>query len=242
MIVFLHGVPETAAVWRKVQAAIGVESVALSLPGFGCPRPDGFGCTKDEYVAWVAGRLDQFDEVDLVGHDWGAGLTYRLAMTYRLRSWVADVANIMHPDYVWHSIAQVWQTPGEGEAAMRRTLATPRETLADRYTAFGVSQEDALEMARGQDETMGGSILSLYRSAMPNPHDDWGPLTATEAPGMVLHATGDQFSDEARARDVANALGARYHPIEANHFWPYQAPDRAAEVLTSFWSSVPPGR
>ena len=72
MIVFVHGVPETAALWDKVRAQFDDETVALSLPGFGCARPDGFSATKDAYAQWLVGELEQFDEpVDLVGHDWG---------------------------------------------------------------------------------------------------------------------------------------------------------------------------
>ena len=82
MIVFLHGVPETAALWDKVRAEFEEETVALSLPGFGCARPSGFGATKDDYVDWLVAELETFDEpVDLVGHDWGALLTYRIATT-----------------------------------------------------------------------------------------------------------------------------------------------------------------
>ena len=50
MIVFVHGVPETAAIWDKVRALVAGPSTAVSLPGFGCPRPDGFGATKDEIM------------------------------------------------------------------------------------------------------------------------------------------------------------------------------------------------
>jgi len=64
----------------------------------GCQRPHGFTATKDEYVDWSAGELHQFDDhVDLVGSDWGAGLTLRLAThpdrPVGLRSWAIDVAN-----------------------------------------------------------------------------------------------------------------------------------------------------
>ncbi len=55
MIVFVHGVPETAAIWNKVRRALDRESVAIELPGFGCPRPEGFGATKDDYVDWLLG-------------------------------------------------------------------------------------------------------------------------------------------------------------------------------------------
>lgn len=238
MIIFLHGVPETAAIWRKVQAAIGVESVALELPGFGCPRPDGFTSTADEYAGWVAERLDQYDTVDLVGHDWGAGLVYRLAMTRPLRSWVADLGNTIHPGYVPHDLARAWQTPGVSEAAIERLLGAGLADRTAQFMALGIEEADAREMAAGVDRTMGESILPLYRSATPNPHAHWGPLRRTESPGMVLHATGDQFADVTQAREVAAALGATVRTIDAGHFWPYQAPEQAAALLTGFWASV----
>jgi len=241
--VFVHGVPETAAIWRKVRAAVEGESVALSLPGFGCHRPEGFGATKDEYVSWLVGELDGIEgPIDLVGHDWGGPLVYRVAMAHgdRLRSWAADVAGLMHPDYVWHDFAQIWQTPGEGEAFIEAQNAMAPEERAQLYESMGVPADDALEMAVASDETMGACILDLYRSATPNPHHDWGPLTPTAAPGLVLSATDDPFGDERLGREVATALGAGFERVEgAGHFWPYQAPDQAAAVLTAFWAALP---
>jgi pimeloyl-ACP methyl ester carboxylesterase len=243
VIVFVHGVPETAAIWRKVRAAIDQESVAVSLPGFGCPRPGGFGATKDEYAEWLLAELDGVDgPIDLVGHDWGAGFTYRIATAHgdRLRSWVADVGNIAHPDYGWHDIAKVWQTPEEGEAFVESQQAMAPEERAAFFQTMGIDADDALEMAKGSDATMGACILDLYRSAVPNPHADWGPWAPTAAPGMVVHPTEDPFSDDAKAAEVAAALGARYERLDgAGHFWPYQASDAAAAMLAKFWSSLP---
>src|SRR5688572_28128942 len=162
MIVFVHGVPETAAIWNQVRALVDHESVALALPGFGNPRPDGFGASKDDYVDWLLGELDRIDgPIDLVGHDWGAGFTYRVATAHgdRLRSWVADVGNIAHPDYEWHDFAKLWQTPGEGEAFVEAGAAQPLEDRAAGYEALGVPPEGAREMAEGFDLTMGRCIL-----------------------------------------------------------------------------------
>lgn len=242
MIIFVHGVPETAAIWDKVRKAVGRESVALSLPGFGCPRPDGFGATKEEYVDWLLRELATVEgPIDLVGHDWGAAFVYRVATAHgdKVRSWAADVGNLGHPDYVWHDIAKIWQTPGEGEAFVEAQNSTPTDQRAPLYEAMGVPHDDAMEMAGASDSTMGGCILALYRSALPNPHADWGPWAPTTAPGLVLHPTDDPFGDEKLASDVADALGARFERIEgAGHFWPYQAPEKAAALLESFWSAV----
>ena len=242
MIVFVHGVPETAPIWDKVRSRISGESIALALPGFGCPRPAGFGATMDEYVTWLVEELDAIGEpVDLVGHDWGAGFTYRVATAFgdRLRSWAADVGNLAHPDYEWHDFAKLWQTPGEGEAFVASQNELSTEERATTFEAMGVGREDALEMAAASDETMGACILDLYRSAMPNAHATWGPWSPTRAPGLVLHPTEDPFSDETLAREAADALGARFEPIDgAGHFWPYQTPEKAVPILESFWASI----
>jgi pimeloyl-ACP methyl ester carboxylesterase len=242
MIVFVHGVPETAALWDKVRAAVDRESVAVQLPGFGCPLPDGFGATKDDYVTWLVDEIDRLGApVDLVGHDWGAGLTYRVATAHgdRLRSWAADVGNIAHPDYTWHDIAQLWQTPGKGEAFVASQEALPPEERAGLYEAMGISYDDALAMARASDATMGACILELYRSAVPNPHASWGPWRPTSVPGLVLHPSDDPFSDATLASETATALGARFEVLEgAGHFWPYQAPEVGAAALDAFWSSL----
>lgn len=242
MIVFVHGVPETAAIWGATRGLIEAESVALALPGFGCPVPDGFGATKDEYADWLLGELEQISEpIDLVGHDWGAGLTYRIATAHgdRVRSWVADIGNIAHRDYVWHDIGKLWQTPGAGEEFFESQNAITAEERAPLYEALGVPPAGALEMATAADATMGNCILALYRSATPNPYAHWGPWTPTSAPGLVVSPTDDLFGNETQSAEVAAALGARFERIEgAGHFWPYQASEAAVAILQSFWESL----
>ena len=243
MIVLVHGVPETAALWDKVRANLDGQSVALSLPGFGCPRPAGFGATKDDYLEWLVDQLDRIDgPVDLVGHDWGAGLTYRVATAHgdRLRSWTADVANVMHPDYTWHDFARIWQTPGDGEAFFKDQQSVPIDDRAKVFQARGVPHDDAVWLASVADETMASCILDLYRSATPNPaahwQDSWGP---TSAPGLVLFPTEDPFGDETMSKQVAEVLGARHASLDGTgHWWPLQAPQAAAAVLRAFLDSV----
>ena len=91
--VFVHGVPDTHRVWTPVLARLARRDViALSLPGFGVPVPDGFAATKEAYAAWLIGEIEQLGEpVDIVGHDWGAILALR-AVSLRddlIRSWAA---------------------------------------------------------------------------------------------------------------------------------------------------------
>lgn len=118
--VLVHGNPETDAVRDPLLAELGPDDVVcLPPPGFGAPIPPGFSTTVGEYRDWLVGELEAFDEpVDLVGHDWGGGHVVNVAMARPdlLRGWATDVIGFFDPDYVWHGLAQVWQTPGEGRS------------------------------------------------------------------------------------------------------------------------------
>ena len=86
------------------------------MPGFGCPRPAEFGATKDEYVEWLVAELEGMDgPVDLVGHDWGAGLTYRVATAHGRPAPIVDRRR-GEPD-----------APGLRVARLRPDLADARE-------------------------------------------------------------------------------------------------------------------
>jgi pimeloyl-ACP methyl ester carboxylesterase len=242
--IFVHGVPETGALWNGVRAHLDADTLALDLPGFGTPRPTGFGATKDEYAHWLADVLRGLDgPVDLVGHDWGAGLVLRVATAHDvpLRSWVVDVAAVFHPDYVWHDVAQVWQTPGLGEERTAATLDAGPEARAGFMQAAGAPEADAAALGAVYDETMAGCILDLYRSAVPNPFSDWGAELSrpATAPGLVLQPTADPYDDPARSAEVAARLGARTERLDGlGHWWMLQDPAAAAAALREFWGSL----
>ena len=58
--VFVHGVPETTAIWRQLLTHLSRRDVVtLSPPGFGAPVPDGFAATADAYFDWLVGELER---------------------------------------------------------------------------------------------------------------------------------------------------------------------------------------
>lgn len=240
-VVLVHGVPETDEVWDGLRACLRRDSVALRLPGFGSPRPEGFTSTKDEYVSWLEGRLRELDgPVDLVGHDWGALLVARVASrgVVDLRSWAVDVASVLDRDYIWHDAARLWQTPEAGEAWAAEALGNPLG-IAGQLKAAGIADEHARAMGERFDATMASSILALYRSATPNPFAHWGAelTSVTSAPGLVLHPTRDPY-DGGPASEVAAALGARFRPLEGlGHWWMLQDPGAGAAALEEFWAN-----
>jgi pimeloyl-ACP methyl ester carboxylesterase len=241
--VFVHGVPETAALWDEVRAKLDRKhSVALSLPGFGCARPAGFAATKEAYVDWLIGELEKLSRpIDLVGHDWGGGFTLRVVSLRPdlLRSWVSDAAGIGDVEFRWHEFAKIWQTPGAGEEFFREQLAMPLDARAAAFEEFGVPPAGARLLALGTDDTMAGCILALYRSAV-EVGKEWAPgLRSIRTPGMVVIPSLDPFLAADCAERTATACGAGITRLEGlGHWWPLQNPARGAEMLARFWSSL----
>jgi pimeloyl-ACP methyl ester carboxylesterase len=242
--VFVHGVPETPVLWDPLRSHLKRDDVvALQLPGFGCARPDGFGATKEEYVAWLVSELEGLQgegPIDLVGHDWGGGLTLRLVSIRSdlVHSWVTDAAGLGDVNFEWHEFAKIWQTPEAGEEFFASQLALSPEEQAGVFEAFGVPHEQAMKMA-GLDQTMADCILALYRSAT-NVGKEWAPdFKDIPEPGMVVVPAEDPFLAEDLAQAAAAQAGARVsHLPGVSHWWMLQDPAAGAAMLEDFWSSL----
>ena len=247
VVVLVHGNPETDAIWDPLVEVLGRDDVIrLSPPGFGAPLPDGWPATYLDYRDWLEGELTRFDApVDLVGHDWGGGHVLNAVMhrPELVRSWVSDVVGLFDPDYVWHDLAQVWQTPGDGEALVDAMMGgTPQERAEPMVEHGGLTPEVAAKMAAAQGPEMGRAILLLYRSAaQPALAKAGGQLEKAAArPGLSLLATEDHYvgSDEIRRR-AAERAGAHTEVLEGlGHWWMVQDPARAAAALTHFWETL----
>lgn len=247
-VVLVHGVPENAAVWDLLVdelTALGESDVLrLSPPGFGAPIPDGFAATMDGYREWLIAELETVDgPVDLVGHDWGGGhvLNVVMARPDLVQTWVSDVPGLFDPEYVWHDLAQAWQTPEVGEAAVAEFTLMSDADRAEFLVGAGMSADVAARVSPACDEAMGRSILTLYRSAaQPVPATAGANLEAAAArPGLALLPTEDHFvGTEEQKRRAAARAGARVEVLDGlGHWWLTHDPAVAAQVLVDFWTA-----
>jgi pimeloyl-ACP methyl ester carboxylesterase len=247
-VVLVHGNPETTAVWDLLVEQLVAQGhdkpLCLSPPGFGAPVPTGWGATVGEYRDWLVAELERVGRpVHLVGHDWGGGHVVNVAMTRPdlLRSWCSDVVGLFDPDYVWHELAQGWQSP-EGEAAVARFVQPPVEAKVSYFVQAGMDESVAERIAPAMDDLMGECILRLYRSAAQPVMAELGAgLEAAAArPGLAIMARKDHFvgTEEQRRRAAARA-GARVEVLDGlGHWWMTRDPERGAAVLTRFWASL----
>jgi len=248
-IAFVHGVPETSAVWSALVAELETRGVddahLLTPPGFGAPVSEGFEPNQSNYRDWLVGELEALGgNVDLVGHDWGAGHVYG-ALEVRpdlIRSWATDSGGLIHPEYKWHDLAQAFQTPEAGEKAVAAMIGGTLADRAARLIAFGVPAGAADIVAAGQNEEMARCILALYRSAVQPAMANLGErLADTEKrPGLVFIPTEDHFvGTEAMYAEVAASLGATTLTLNGfNHWWMFgEGAAIGADALIAHWSA-----
>jgi pimeloyl-ACP methyl ester carboxylesterase len=245
-IVLVHGNPETDAIWGPLVEALGrTDVVRLSPPGFGAPLPDDFPATFLAYRDWLEGELENIDDpVDLVGHDWGGGHVVNVVMhrPELVRSWASDIVGVFDPDYVWHDMAQVWQTPGDGEQLVDAMMSGTVADRAAQMVPLGIPSDVATTVAAGQGADMARAILLLYRSARQPATAEAGRAleNAAARPGLSLLATEDTYVGSAAIRHrAAERAGAHTEVLEGlGHWWMLQDPARGAAALTRFWATL----
>lgn len=245
-VVLVHGNPETDGVWGPLVDALGrADVVRLSPPGFGAPLPSGFSATFVAYRDWLVDELQRIEgPVDLVGHDWGGCHVVNAVMHQPdlVRSWASDTVGLFDPEYVWHDMAQVFQTPEAGEQVVEAMIGSSVQDRAQQLTDFGIPADVANSFAAAQGPEMAEAILALYRSARQPALADAGRSleNAAARPGLSIVATEDPYvgSEEMRRR-AADRAGARTEVLDGlGHWWMVEDPARGADALSRFWDSV----
>jgi hypothetical protein len=156
-----------------------------------------------------------------------------------VRTWAADIAGLLHPDYVWHDMAQAWQTPDIGEQIVESMTSANADDRVNLYVGLGIPTDMAAELAAGLDAEMGRCILRLYRTgARPAGARLGDRLAATDLPpGLVIDAEHDPYVGSALSVEVAGRLGAQVIHLDRGHWWMVDDITPVADALASFWSS-----
>ena len=243
---FVHGNPETSAIWRALidsLSARGIHDlVLLSPPGFGAPAPDDWSATQTAYRDWLIDELEALDgPVDVVAHDWGAGHLYGVLAERPdlVRTWAADCIGLIAPDYEWHDMAQAWQTPDVGEQTVAAMVEPPLPERVQMFEGMGIPGEAAYELAEALDATTGHCILELYRSAAQPAMADLGRKLAATAlpPGLVVVATDDHYAGSVETMQATAAgFGATTVVLEGlGHWWMFDGANAVADALVAHW-------
>ena len=229
-VLYLHGVPNSGAMWRPFVERGG--GIAPDLPGFGRSGKGGdFDYSIEGYSGFLEAFLDHLGlrRPSLVMHDWGAvGLAFAQRFPQRIRSLVLVAVVPFLPGYRWHRVARLWRRPGIGELAMgvttrwgmRRQL--PAEVVDDVWPHFDHGTQRA--------------ILRLYRSApeqvLAPAGERLGELTCR---ALIAWGAHDPYLPDEFARRYADALGGEteVEVLDGGH-WPWLDRPELVERVTRF--------
>jgi epoxide hydrolase 4 len=114
LVVMLHGFPETSRAWRKQIPALATRFrvIAPDLRGYGgSDKPTGIAAYRtsviaDDIVALI--RACDADRAHVVGHDWGGGVAWTLAIEHPEAVDRLAVLNCPHPAVMQRALRSSW--------------------------------------------------------------------------------------------------------------------------------------
>lgn len=249
-VVLLHGWPDSARLWRHqipFLAENGFRVIAPDLRGLGrSSRPDEVSAyALPNAVADLTAVLDALGigAAHIVGHDWGAAVTWLAAMLVpdRIQKVVAiSVPHLLAPRTIRQSEMGWYQLFFQFEGIAEATIQQDDWAWLREFSRGDGDMDQYIEdLARPGALT---ASLNWYRAnlapRMPGPPLALPPV---QAPVMGVWSTGDHYLDGERMKQSGDLVQGpwRYEEIEgASHWIPLDAPDQLNGLLLDWLSPL----
>ncbi len=255
-VVLLHGFPEFWYGWRHQISPLVEAGYRVIVPdqrGYNrSDKPRGVDAYAiDRPVADAVGLLDAlgYEQAQFVGHDWGAGVVWQLALRAPERVARAVTLNVPHP-----SVFQAF-LPGKPSQVYKSWYVfffqVPR--LPERL--FGAADWRGLRWfidTSNRPHTFSEAVLARYREAWNRPGAFTGMLNwyrallqadvpdpsspIVDLPMLLLWGTQDPYLHaEMAPRSIEYCTAGRLELLEdATHWLQHEIPDRVNELLLAF--------
>lgn len=248
-VILLHGFPERASCWEDVTPLLnerGLRTVAPDQRGYSPgARPQSVRDYRiDELVDDVIALADALDapRFHLVGHDWGAAVSYAVATRHPDR--VATLTTLAVP----HTGAFLRAMP-RGQALKSWYIGffqLPK--VPEKLIAYGAKHGGGaggrLEMYPGFSERLSREIvdygaltggINWYRAMRFSSIDSLAG-GKVRVPTTYLYGDKDRFLSKAGARACSEFIDAPYEFVVlpgVDHWMPQRAPEAIADAITA---------
>jgi epoxide hydrolase 4 len=254
LVLLLHGFPEYWGAWQKTIPALVQAGFRVWVPdqrGYNLSdKPQGAGAyTLDHLAGDIVGLIDAAGatQAALVGHDWGASVTWWTANRHPERVSQMVAINAPHPAIWLRRIRESWsqrlkssymvffQLPRVPEAVLRMGNWSGLERSirgSARAGTFSDADFAAYRAAWSQPGAM-TAMLNWYRALKRMPEL---PSLRIPPPALVLWGKNDAFAEPEVAHESAALCDdARVEVIEdATHWVHHEEPDRVNRLLLEF--------
>ena len=256
MIMFLHGFPEFWYAWRKqigYFAEKGYLVVAPDQRGYNLSdKPKGIASyTSDELAKDAVGIIDAYgrDKIFLVGHDWGAAVSWWVALKYPDRIKKLVIMNVPHPIVMGKTLfsnqkqmEKSWyifyfQIPGAVEKfASANNYQWPVNLLKEtsRPGAFLPEDLEKYRAAFMQPHAF-SSMVNWYRASLQTPSEKPASFRIT-MPILVLWGVNDVaiIPEQAEASMAFCDQGRLVKFEQASHWVQHEEADKVNALIEEF--------
>jgi pimeloyl-ACP methyl ester carboxylesterase len=261
-VVLLHGFPDNAWTWEPVierLALRGHRVVAPFLPGYWPSEPPPSGEIEvTEVIELLESLLGEIGDgpVALVGHDWGATLTYLLAgrapraisraVTIAVPHPARSGALIFDPELAHHAFHWwLFLVDDIGEAALSANDLALVDYL---WRQWSPDLEDRQHIERVKRETLGATggianAIGYYRSFLSSLAAGTLELPTITVPTLTVFGGDDPMRRLVVGQESAFAAAFRTETLPgAGHFVHREDPDRIALLIEQWIDEGAPGR
>jgi pimeloyl-ACP methyl ester carboxylesterase len=255
-VILLHGFPEFWYSWHNQIPALSNAGYCVWIPdqrGYNLSdKPTGLDAYKiDELAADVIGLIDAAgrDRAYIVGHDWGAAVTWRVANRFPHRVAKAAVLNVPHPyvmgKYIrrsWHQMLRstyiaYFQIPALPERMLGADHWQPMAAALKRTAPPGLFSDDDIARYRSAWSQPGAmtAMLNWYRAFVQRPAS-WSPSPRVKPPMMMIWGNADTAL-EAEMAPLSMELcdDGRLNLLDGvSHWVQHQAPAEVNRLLLEY--------
>jgi pimeloyl-ACP methyl ester carboxylesterase len=260
-LVFLHGFPEFWFGWRRQIdhfVSCGYRVIIPDQRGYNLSdKPEGIANYSIDLLARdVVGVLDTVasSKAFVVGHDWGAAVTWYLAARYSDRVSRAAMLSVPHPRVLVKNLiinpAQLrrnwymffFQLPWLPEFIVRRRDWALLVRALRNTSPPGVFSDSDLEQYKESWARKGAltAMLNWYRAALLRPSKlALDPKASrVKVPALLIWGTNDQFVSETMARESLQYCDDGHLEIfdNATHWVQHEEPAHLNTLLSQFFA------
>lgn len=246
LIVMVHGFPDYWYTWRNQMVALALhyQTIALDLRGYNLSdKPKGAENYQMVHLMRdVQAVVHHFgrEKAIMIGHDWGAAISWQVAMHLPALIECLIILNLPHPRGLARELAHNPEQQQNSEYARNFQQEGAHEHLNLEMLSAWVKDPGAREryreaFRRSDKEAM----LNYYKQNYPHPpyREDPSPVIKVQAPVLQIHGLKGQFL-------LAPALNSTWEWLEndwtlltipnAGHFVQHDAADLVTRTILSW--------
>jgi pimeloyl-ACP methyl ester carboxylesterase len=226
---FLHGIPDTGAVWNDVTRVVSssYRCVVPDLPGFGRSAvPAGFQVTLNgmaEFIDAFLVAVGISEPVHLVVHDIGGpfGLAWAVLHPEKVKS-ITIMNTVFQSAYRWHRYGRICRTPILGE--LLHILMTQSGFAHSIRTNSGMTKPSREQISATYlffTNSVRQMVLRVYRGLDPEVFQTWDTelqALAANVPSLVIWGDrdtyiGSRFAEQFGAQKVMHYPDCGHWPM-----------------------------